>query len=119
MARQEDITIDQGSDIAIELYVDSADGSNKYLSGYTPSAKMKLNYNSDSSDTHNFTSTITNAAAGIMTLSLTNIQTDLLKPRKRYLYDVEVSFVADSAAGPTIRERILEGSIYVNPSITK
>ena len=54
-----------------------------------------------------------------MTLSLTNIQTDLLKPRKRYLYDVEVSFVADSAAGPTIRERILEGSIYVNPSITK
>ena len=40
MARQEDITIDQGSDIAIELYVDSADGSNKDLSGYTPLAKM-------------------------------------------------------------------------------
>jgi len=118
MAYQEDITIDQGSDVTIEVHVDSADGTAKNLSGYTVSAKMKLNYNSDSADTTSFTGTVTNTTGGIFAITLTNIQTDALRPRKRYLYDVELSFL-DSASGTTIIERVLEGNIYVNPSITR
>jgi len=118
MAYQEDITIDQGSDVTIEVHVDSADGTAKDLSSYTVSAKMKLNYNSDSADTTSFTGTVTNPTGGIFALTLTNIQTDALRPRKRYLYDVELSFL-DSASGNTIIERVLEGNIYVNPSITR
>ena len=118
MAYQEDITIDQGSDVTIEVHVDSADGSSKDLTGYTISSKMKLNYNSDSADTTAFTGTVTNAGSGIFTLTLTNSQTDALRPRKRYLYDVELSFI-DSASGDTIIERVLEGNIFVNPSMTR
>lgn len=118
MAYQEDITIDQGSDVTIEVHVDSADGSSKDLSNYTVSAKMKLNYNSDSADTTTFTGTVTNATSGIFALTLTNIQTNALRPKKRYLYDVELSFV-DSGSGNTIVERVLEGNIYVNQSITR
>jgi hypothetical protein len=117
MAYQEDFSIDQGSDLAIEIHIDSADGSTKNLSNYSVAAKLKLNYNSDSTDTHAFGATVSDALNGIITLELTNTQTNALKPRKRYMYDVEVSFQDDSSN--TITERVLEGNIYVSPSITR
>jgi len=78
---------------------------------------MKKNYNSDSADTHDFSTIVASPASdGIVTLSLTNTQTDALKAG-RYVYDVEISFV-DSDAN-TVVERILEGRIQVTPSVTK
>jgi hypothetical protein len=78
---------------------------------------MKKSYNSDSSDTVSFTTGInSDPTTGIITLSLTNTQTDLLKAG-RYVYDVELSFV--DSDGDTIVERILEGRIQVTPSVTK
>ena len=58
----------------------------------------------------------TPSTAGIVTLSLTNSQTDALKPGK-YVYDVEISFIDSDNA--TIVERVLEGRIQVTPSVTK
>jgi hypothetical protein len=116
MAQQEDLEIDQGADVAIELYVDSADGSVKNLTDMTLAATMKLSYNADSSNTVSFGTAITNAAGGVCLLTLTNTQTNALKPKKRYVYDVELSFIDDS--GNSLVERLLEGSIYVNPSVT-
>ena len=117
MAQYEEFTIDQGSDVAIELHLSNADGSKKNLDGFTISAKMKKNYNSDSSDTHTFSSVVTTPATdGIVTLSLSNTQTDLLKAG-RYVYDVETSYIDSSNS--TIVERILEGRIQVTPSVTK
>ena len=49
-------------------------------------------------------------------MSLTNTQTDALKPG-RYVYDVELQFTDSS--GANIIERILEGKITVTPSVTK
>ena len=118
MAHYEDLLIDQGSDVAIEIHCDSADGAKKDFSNYTVAAKLKLNYNSDSSNTTNFNAIIaTPPTNGIITISLTNAQTNALSPSKRYVYDVETSFQDDSAN--TITERILEGSIHVTPSVTK
>jgi hypothetical protein len=54
---------------------------------------------------------------GIVTLSLTNAETDALKTRGRYVYDVEVSY-ADSDNNQII-QRVLEGQIEVSPSVTK
>jgi hypothetical protein len=54
---------------------------------------------------------------GIVTLSLSNLITDGLSTRGRYVYDVEISFVDED--GHTIIERILEGKIKVNPSVTR
>lgn len=118
MATYEDITIDQGSDVAIELHLTETDGSPKDLLGHSAAAKMKLNYNSDSSGTVDFVSIVAHPASdGVVVLSLTNQQTDALNTRSRYVYDVEISY--QDSDGNTIIERVLEGKIKVNPSVTK
>jgi len=117
MATYEEFNIDQGTDVAIQLDLVDMSGAVKNLTNYSVAAKMKKNYNSDSDDTQDFTAIIpTPATDGKITLSLTNTQTDALKAG-RYVYDVEISYV-DSSAN-TIVERILEGRIQVNPSVTK
>lgn len=119
MADYEDFTIDQGADVAIELHLQETDGSKKNLTGHSVLAKMKRSYNSvDSDEIVTFNSEIaTPETDGILTLSLTNTQTDALNPRLRYVYDVELSFL-DSSSN-TIIERILEGKVKVTPSVTR
>lgn len=91
MAYYEDLNIDQGSDVAIELHLTDPDGSKKNLTGHSAAAKMKVNYNSGDSDTTDFSAIVSSPATdGILVLSLTNTQTDLLNPRIRYVYDVEI-----------------------------
>ena len=117
MAQYEEFTIDQGADAAIEIHLVNADASAKNLTNHTIAAKMKRTYNSDSDDTTIFSTVIaTPPTDGIATLSLTNIQTDALKPG-RYVYDVEMSF-QDSDEN-TIIERVLEGKILVTASVTR
>ena len=117
MAQYEEFTIDQGADVAFELHLTDNAGAAKNLTDYSVAAKMKKNYNSDSADTHDFTTLIASPATdGIVTLSLSNTQTDALKTG-RYVYDVELSFV-DSDSN-TVVERILEGRVQVTPSVTK
>lgn len=117
MAAYEEFTIDQGTDLAIELHLVNVDGSVKDLTNYSISAKLKKNYNSDSDDTLDFTTTIASPATnGIATIALTNVQTDTLS-KGRYVYDVELSFV--DSDGNTIIERILEGRAQVAPSVTR
>lgn len=115
MAEYEKFTFDQGSDIAIELELVDINGNYKNLTNYSAAAQMKRNYNSDSSDTTTFTAAVTDPVRGGLTLSLTNIQTSVLKVGS-YVYDVEISY-QDSSSN-TIIERILEGKIRVNPNVT-
>jgi hypothetical protein len=115
MAEYEKFTIDQGSDIAIQLELVDQNNNKKNLTSYSAAAKMKRTFNSDSSDTTSFSAAVTDATDGILTLSLTNSQTSALKVGS-YVYDVEISFV-DSSAN-TIIERVLEGKIRVNPNVT-
>ena len=115
MAEYEKFTIDQGSDIAIQLDLADTSGNSKNLTNYSAAAQMKRSFNSDSADTHTFTAAITDPINGTLTLTLTNQQTSLLKVGS-YVYDVELSY-ADSSNN-TIIERILEGKIRVNPNVT-
>lgn len=116
MASYEDITIDQGSDVAIQLHLVNPDGSKKDLTNHSVAAQMRRNYNSTEAVT--FTCLVNSPAAdGIVTMSLTNSQTNALKPRGQYVYDVELSFV-DSDLN-TIITRVLEGNIEVSPSVTQ
>ncbi len=117
MAQYEELTIDQGNDVTITLNLTDTTGAKKNLTNHVATAKLKKNYNSDSSDTTSFTAAIpTPATDGVITLALTNVQTDALKAG-RYVYDVEIAFV-DSDSN-TIRERILEGRAQITPSVTK
>jgi hypothetical protein len=119
MATYEEIIIDQGADVSIELELVETDGSKKDLTGYTCYAKMKRNYNSTAdSDVVDFTTIVGDPATdGIITMSLTNTQTDALNTRGRYVYDVEIQF-QDSDSN-TVIERVLEGKIKVSPSVTR
>lgn len=116
MARYEEITIDKGSDIAIELHLNNDDGSVKDLSGHTAAAKMKKSYNSDSDGTFTFAAVISEPATqGIVTLAMSNTVTNTIKAG-RYVFDCEISH-NDSDGNPMV-ERILEGRIHVTPSVT-
>lgn len=118
MAQYEEFNVDQGADVAIQLdLINPTTNLAKNLTGYSVRAKMKKGYNSDSADTVDFTSIVADPATdGIVTLSLTNTQTDSLKAG-RWVYDVEL-FYLDSSSN-TIVERVLEGRIQVTPSVTR
>jgi len=118
MATYEDFTIDQGSDLALQLELVDPDGSTKNLNGYTVTAKMKKTFRSTAADTVDFNAIVADPATnGVVTLALTNIQTDALSTRGRYVYDVELSYIDSN--GNSIVERVLEGKIKVNPSVTR
>jgi len=117
MAQYEDLEIDQGTDIAIQIELDTYEGTNKDLTNHSVAAKMKRGFNSDSDNTQAFNAIINNpSTGGSITLSLTNSQTEALQVG-RYLYDVEISF--SDSDGNTIIERVLEGAIRVKPSVTR
>lgn len=117
MAQYEELTIDKGTDVAIEIHLVNEDGSKRDLNFHSVAAKMKRSYNSDSDNTFDFNAIVGDPPTdGIITLSLTNTETDLLKTG-RYVYDVEISF-QDSDSN-TIVERVLEGTIQVTPSVTR
>lgn len=116
MAQEEDITIDKGSDVTIELHLVNKNGTAKNLGNHTIAGKMKKTYSASDSDATVFTTAVVSPAeSGIATLSLTNTQTDLLTAG-RYVYDVEVSY--EDSDGDTIVERVLQGKITVTPSVT-
>lgn len=116
MARYEEFSIDKGSDVAIELHLQTEDGSVKNLNGHTAAAKMKKSFNSDSDNTFDFTAVIADPATqGIITLVMNNNVTSTLKAG-RYVYDVEISH--NDSDGDTLIERVLEGRIHVTPNVT-
>ena len=123
MAHYEDLTVDQGSDLSVELHLINKDQTKKNLSGYSVSGKIAPNYAATDSDKIAFTAIVANPDSdGIVNLSLTNLQTDLLTPKKRYVYDVEISYINDSDGAGNLTyivERILEGQLSVTPSVTK
>jgi hypothetical protein len=117
MARYEELTIDQGTDVSLDLYLTNIDGSAKDLSGFSAAAKMSTRYDVDSSEKIAFDAYVTvPPTAGIVNLSLTNDVTEALNTRRKYVYDVEISY-QDSDTN-TIVERVLEGLITVTPSVT-
>lgn len=120
LVNYEDIVINQGTDVAIEIHLENDSGSTYDLTSRSVSAKMKRRYadSANDPDTVAFNAVVTTPPEdGIITLSLTNTETDALKTRGRYVYDVEVSYT-DSDSNQII-QRVLEGQITVTPSVTK
>tara|TARA_B000000609_G_C24139396_1_gene330318 strand:+ start:865 stop:1224 length:360 start_codon:yes stop_codon:yes gene_type:complete len=118
MAQYEELQIDQGTDVSINLELTDTAGVIKNLTGYTVKAGIKKTYNTKDSDATLFTSTITSpSTAGKVNLALTNIQTNTTNmPAGRYVYDVELSKLDSS--NNNIIERILEGIVTVKPQVT-
>lgn len=114
MAQYEEFTIDQGTDVAIEIHLIDENGNTKDLTNHTVLGQLRKNYSSTSATSFNAI-IATPPTDGIATLSLSNSDTSLLE-KGRYVYDVELSFL-DSNNQPII-ERVLEGRIQVTPNVT-
>lgn len=108
----------------VELYLDQGTTFNNVINltdditntpiniaGYTATSQLRRSYYSANASA-NITCSITNAANGEVTLSMTAANTANLKPG-RYLFDVK----SDDGAGSVTR--LVEGIITVTPSVTK
>ena len=116
MAQYEELTIDKGTDVTLQLELEDTNGNAKDLTNYTVAGKLKKTYNTPDAEATVFTTEVkAPATGGVVNLSLSNTQTDALKAG-RYVYDVEISFVDSDAQ--TVIERVLEGTITVTPSVT-
>lgn len=116
----EDITINQGTDVAVEIHLIHDSGSAYDLTNHSVAARLKRRFgdSADDPDTIDFNTIVVNPSTdGIINLSLTNIQTDSMKTRGRYVYDVEVSYT--DSDNNNIIQRVLEGQAEVMPSVTK
>lgn len=103
------LDIDQGSDFVTEMTLENDNGTPMNLGAFTIRSQFRKSYNSLIGYT--FNSTITDAANGKFTLSLSGLDSSNIKPG-RYLYDVEIYNM-------TTKTRVVEGLITINPEITK
>ena len=111
MAAYAELYLDQGTTFNNVINL-TDDVTNAYInvSGYVVRSQMRRSYFSANSSA-NITCTITDAANGEITMSMTAANTSLLKAG-RYLYDVEI---VDTAGNTS---RILEGIITITPQVT-
>lgn len=112
MAAYAELYLDQGTTFNNVINL-TDDVTNAYINvaGYTVRSQMRRSYFSANASA-NITCTITDAANGEITMSMTAANTALLKAG-RYLYDLEVVDVAGNTS------RILEGIITVTPEVTR
>lgn len=116
-----DITIEQGADFSLGLTIKNGSGVAIDITGYTFAAQLREKVHS-TTVLATFTCTITNAAAGQMTMSLTNAQTSAINvskydsPEKRATkcaYDLEMTRT------DTSKVRLIEGVASVTPEVTR
>jgi hypothetical protein len=110
MAIIANLYIDQGTDYTITVDVTDSAGDVLDLTGFTATAQVRKTYTS-SSLSATFTTSI-NAAAGQVTISLTDTQTSALQAG-RYVYDLNIE------SGGGIKTRVIEGQAVVTPGVTR
>lgn len=109
MATKANLVIDQGTTFSADLTLTDDNGDMLQLSGYTANSQMRKWYTS-TNPAAIFTTSI-NTTSSVITLSLTDTQTNNLTAG-RYVYDVEIN------NGSTV-SRIVEGIVTVTPQVTR
>lgn len=110
MGTVNNLYIDQGTTFSATVQVFDELGDPYNLSGFTPSAQIRRNYNTNTISA-TFSSNIISSSNGTISLSLTATETANLK-YGRYVYDVEISSGA-------IILRPVEGIVTVYPQVTR
>jgi hypothetical protein len=106
-----DLYLEQGTSFTTQLTLADTNGLAYNLSHFSVSSQARKSYYSANA-TINFVSTIYDSANGIIQLSANSSVTSGVRPG-RLVYDVIIS---DSSNNVT---RVLEGQIYVSPSVTR
>tara|TARA_B110000503_G_scaffold23959_1_gene37637 strand:+ start:219 stop:551 length:333 start_codon:yes stop_codon:yes gene_type:complete len=110
MAIIANLYIDQGTDYTITVDVTDSAGDILDLTDYTATAQIRKTYTS-SSLSATFTTSIA-AAAGQVTISLTDTQTSALEAG-RYVYDLNIE------SGGGVKTRVIEGQAVITPGVTR
>jgi hypothetical protein len=105
-----ELTLEQGANFNTVLDLKDSSGGILNLSGYSVLAQMRKSYYSNTSTS--FTMTISDAAAGQITMAMSAANTASVTPG-RYVYDILLT------SGSGIKTRIIEGIITVMPSVTR
>ena len=111
MAVYSDISIDQGSDFSAEIVVNDSTGTVANLTGFTAAGQIRKTYTSATFTA--FGATVTGAATGVLTITLSNAVTNAMKAG-RYVYDVEITKTSNGE-----KTRVVEGQLTVNPGVTQ
>jgi hypothetical protein len=104
------LVVNQKASFQIVVYVKD-DGVAQNLTGYTTAAKYKDNYQTPDTQAKTFTTSVTDAANGEITMSLTPEQTTQLQIQK-YVYDLAII----SSTG--FKTRVMEGMITVSGGVS-
>ena len=110
MASISNIFIDQGADYTSTVTVTDSSDSAVNLTGFSAAAQIRKSHLSSTSTA--FATSITDATAGQITITLTDTQTTALESG-RYVYDVVIT------SGSGAKTRVVEGQVTVNPSVTR
>jgi hypothetical protein len=105
------LTIDQGSDFAIDLVVKD-DSVVKNLTGYSARAQMR-NTKGAAAIAATFTCTIPSAADGEVKMELPNATSSSISAGK-YYYDLELYTSSDA-----IVSRLMQGTVIITPEVTR
>lgn len=111
MAAIANLSIDQGATFNSDVTVKDANGNPFNLTGFSARARMAKGYASTRTRTTINTTIAADPATGIITLSLTDAQTDALDA-ERYVYDLEI------VSGTGAVTRVIEGIINVRPAVS-
>lgn len=112
-AAKKNLIIEQGTDFSFTVTLkDPVTKLPIDLTGYSFAAQIREEY---ASAAPTASLVITNSAptTGVITLSMTNANTSLLPAQKTLYYDLEGTNTSNQ------KFRILEGSVYISPEVTK
>lgn len=110
MAGFVELTLEQGANFNTVLDLKDSAGGILNLSGYSVAAQMRKSYYSNTATS--FTMTISDAAAGQITMAMNVANTSNVTPG-RYVYDILLT------SGSGVKTRIIEGIVTVMPSVTR
>lgn len=116
VAAVHDITIEQGATFLMSLLWKDNAGAPINLTGYTARMQVRRKYNSDAAllsfTTENGAITLGGAAGTIAVSGLATLTDDLPAPSTG-VYDLEL-------VGPTgVVKRLVQGSVYISPEVTR
>jgi hypothetical protein len=105
-----ELTLEQGANFNAVLDLKDAAGGILNLTGYAVASQMRKSYYSNTAT--QFTISVTDAAAGQITMTMNSANTSNVTPG-RYVYDVLLT------SGSGVKTRIIEGIVTVLPSVTR
>ncbi len=110
MAGFAELTLEQGASYSTTVTVNGSNGSPTNLTNYTAAAQLRKSYYSSTAT--DFTVSISNAAAGEISMTLTAANTANLTPG-RYVYDLLITSPVN------VKTRVVEGIATILPSVTR